>query len=86
TGRAAAILFLSCICAFLAVAGYWYAKNLIVLDNQIYPFLFGHSGLTDAWMADYTLELGRALDPANRRFVTNLATLQGWHDFIYILY
>lgn len=37
-------------------------------------------------MADYTLELGRAFDPANRHFVTNLATLQGWHDFLYILY
>ncbi|MBY5758154.1 hypothetical protein HFO07_16050 [Rhizobium leguminosarum] len=85
-GRVSLPLFLSCLCTFLAVAGYWYAKNLIVLGNPIYPFLFGHPGLTDAWMADYTLELGRAFDPANRRFVTNLATLQGWQDFLYILY
>ncbi|MDC9811095.1 MULTISPECIES: hypothetical protein [Rhizobium] len=85
-GRVSLPLFLSCLCAFLAVAGYWYAKNLIVLGNPIYPFMFGHSGLTDAWMADYMLELGRAFDPANRHFVTNLATLQGWHDFLHILY
>jgi hypothetical protein len=85
-GRVSLPLFLSCLCAFLGVAGYWYAKNLIVFGNPIYPFLFGHPGLTDAWMADYTLELGRAFDPANRHFVTNLATLQGWHDFLYILY
>ncbi|WHO76813.1 hypothetical protein [Rhizobium sp. BT03] len=85
-GRVSLPLFLSCLCAFLAVAGYWYAKNLIVLGNPIYPFMFGHPGLTDAWMADYMLELGRAFDPANRHFVTNLATLQGWRDFLHILY
>ncbi|TAU73836.1 hypothetical protein [Rhizobium leguminosarum] len=85
-GRISPPLFLSCFCAFLAVAGYWYAKNLIVLGNPIYPFLFGHPGLTDAWMADYMLELGRPFKAANRHYVTNLASLQGWRDFLYILY
>ncbi|MDC9837225.1 hypothetical protein [Rhizobium binxianense] len=85
-GRISLPLLLSCLSAFLAIAGYWYAKNLIVLGNPIYPFMFGHPGLTDAWMADYMLELGRAFDPANRHFVTNLATLQGWRDFLYIFY
>ncbi|MBX4904769.1 hypothetical protein HJA83_26020 [Rhizobium bangladeshense] len=85
-GRISLPLLLSCLGAFLAIAGYWYAKNLIVLGNPIYPFMFGHPGLTDAWMADYMLELGRTFDPADRHFVTNLATLQGWHDFLYILY
>ncbi|MBX4924376.1 hypothetical protein [Rhizobium binae] len=79
-------LFLSCFCAFLAVAAYWYARNLIVLGNPIYPFIFGHPGLTDAWMADYMLELGRPFKPANRHYVTNLASLKGLHDFLYILY
>ncbi|ULR46329.1 hypothetical protein [Rhizobium sp. K102] len=74
-------LFLTCVVAFLSLAGYWYAKNLIVLGNPIYPFMFGHPGLSDQWMADYTLELGRAFDPANRVFVTDLTTRQGWHDF-----
>ncbi|MDV4155343.1 MULTISPECIES: ArnT family glycosyltransferase [Rhizobium] len=85
-GRISLPLFISCLCAFLAVASYWYAKNLIILGNPIYPFLFGHPGLTDEWMIDYMLELGRAFDPANRHFVTNLASMQGWHDFLYVLY
>ncbi|MDF0697809.1 hypothetical protein PYR71_15100 [Rhizobium sp. MC63] len=79
-------LFLTCVVAFLSLAGYWYAKNLIVLGNPIYPFMFGHPGLSDQWMADYTLELGRAFDPANRVFVTDLTTRQGWHDFFFIMH
>ncbi|PDT09816.1 glycosyltransferase family 39 protein [Rhizobium sp. M1] len=79
-------LFVTCLAAFLSLAGYWYAKNLIVLGNPIYPFMFGHPGLSDQWMADYTLELGRAFDPANRVFVTNLTTRQGWHDFFFIMH
>jgi|GEM_PF-2040572 len=79
-------LFLTCLAAFLSLAGYWYVKNLIVLGNPIYPFVFGHPGLSDQWMADYRLELGRAFDPANRVFVTDLTTRQGWHDFFFILH
>ncbi|MBY4613576.1 hypothetical protein [Rhizobium redzepovicii] len=79
-------LFLTCLAAFLSLAGYWYIKNLIVLGNPIYPFIFGHPGLSDQWMADYRLELGRAFDPANRVFVTDLTTRQGWHDFFFILH
>ncbi|MBX5029745.1 hypothetical protein [Rhizobium lentis] len=85
-GKLSFSLFLTCLAAFLSLAGYWYAKNLIVLGNPIYPFLFGHPGLSDQWMADYTLELGRAFDPANRVFVTDLTTRQGWHDFFFIMH
>lgn len=85
-GKLSFSLFLTCLAAFLSLAGYWYAKNLIVLGNPIYPFLFGHPGLSDQWMADYTLELGRAFDPANRVFVTDLTTRRGWHDFFFIMH
>ncbi|WP_064692155.1 hypothetical protein [Rhizobium aegyptiacum] len=85
-GKLSFSLFLTCLAAFLSLAGYWYVKNLIVLGNPIYPFLFGHPGLSDQWMADYTLELGRAFDPANRVFVTDLTTRQGWHDFFFIMH
>jgi hypothetical protein len=85
-GRISLGLFAVSLAGFAIVAAYWYLKNLIVLGNPVYPFIFGHPGLSDAWMADYTLELGRAFDPENRHFVTNLATRQGWRDFLWILY
>ncbi len=85
-GRISLQLFAVSVVGFTIVAAYWYVKNLVVLGNPIYPFVFGHPGLTDAWMADYNLELGRAFDPENRHFVTNLRTRQGWHDFFWILY
>ncbi|MGO7508330.1 hypothetical protein ACC686_36720, partial [Rhizobium johnstonii] len=61
-GRVSLPLFLSCLCAFLAVAVYCYAKNLIVLGNPIYPFLFGHSGQPSAvpYIFLRTLPLTRA--------------------------
>ncbi|TAX75627.1 hypothetical protein ELI00_04850 [Rhizobium ruizarguesonis] len=85
-GKLPLSLFLTCLAAFLSLAGYWYVKNLIVLGNPIYPFFFGHPGLSDEWMAAYRVELGRAFDPASRVFVTDLTTRQGWHDFFFILY
>lgn len=72
--------------AITVVATYWYAKNWILLHNPVYPFLFAHPGLTDAWMAEYMREMTRAFDPADRIYVTNLLTLQGWRDFAFILY
>ncbi len=30
----------------LAACGYWYGKNLIRFGNPVFPFLFGHPGLT----------------------------------------
>lgn len=72
--------------AFLSVGGFWYAKNAICLGNPIYPFLFGHPGLSDAWMADYMRELNRAFDPKNRIYVTNILSLRGWHDYGFILW
>jgi hypothetical protein len=71
--------------AVLAVAGFWYLKNWILLGNPIYPFLFAHPGLSDAWMADYLREMSRAFDPADRIYVTNLLTARGWHDFLFVV-
>jgi hypothetical protein len=72
-------------CAFTAIAGYWYVKNLVLYGNPIYPFLFGHPGLSDAWMRDTMLEMTRPMDPADRVYSTNLLTVQGWHDFAVVL-
>ncbi|MBX4993148.1 hypothetical protein ABID08_002332 [Rhizobium binae] len=85
-GKLTLSLFLTCLAAFLCLAGYWYAKNLIALGNPIYPFVFGHPGLSDEWMARYRLDVGRPFDPANRVFVTDLMTRRGWHDFFFILH
>jgi hypothetical protein len=32
----------------LVAAGYWYGKNLVRFGNPLYPFAFGHPGITDA--------------------------------------
>jgi hypothetical protein len=72
--------------ALVVVAGFWYAKNWLLLGNPIYPFIFGHPGLTDEGMAEYMRDLSQAFDPANRIYVTNLLTPAGWRDFIFILH
>jgi hypothetical protein len=72
--------------ALTIVAGYWYAKNLILFGNPVYPFIFAHPGLSDEWMAEFIHDMTQAMDPANRIFVTNLLTLHGWRDFTYIFY
>ncbi len=41
----AAITILAC--------GYWYGKNLIRFGNPIYPFAFGHPGVSDATYATF---------------------------------
>lgn len=45
--------------AVLAVAGFWYFKNLVLYHNPFYPFIFGHSGFTDKeyWEAHETIKL-----------------------------
>jgi hypothetical protein len=77
-------------CAFsvavVIVGAFWYVKNWILLGNPIYPFLLGHPGLSDQWMAEYIQDISRAFDPADRIYNTNLLTLQGWRDFGYVLY
>ena len=74
-------LILKCALIITLIASFWYVKNLVLLNNPIYPFIFGHPGLSDAWMKDYMLEMTTPFDPAHRHFVHNLFTSQGWIDF-----
>jgi hypothetical protein len=74
-------LILKCALIITLIASFWYIKNLVLLNNPIYPFIFGHPGLSDAWMKDYMLEMTTPFDPAHRHFVHNLFTSQGWIDF-----
>jgi hypothetical protein len=74
-------LILKCALIIALIASFWYVKNLVLLNNPIYPFIFGHPGLSDTWMKDYMLEMTTAFDPAHRHFVHNLFTSQGWIDF-----
>lgn len=67
--------------AFIAISSYWYVKNLILYGNPVYPFLFAHPGLSDAYMADYMRSMAIPFDPADRVYSTNLLTWRGWHDF-----
>lgn len=70
-----------CAAIVIVVAAYWYVKNLVLLGNPLYPFLFGHPGLSDAWMADYMVEMKTPFDPAWRHFSHDLLSLAGWRDF-----
>jgi hypothetical protein len=70
---------------FAAVSSYWYIKNLVLYGNPVYPFIFGHPGLSDAWIRDLMLEMTRPFDVADRGYSTNLITAQGWHDFIVVM-
>jgi hypothetical protein len=75
-------LALRCALLVAAVASYWYVKNLVLLGNPLYPFLFGHPGLSDAWMTDYMREMTTAFDPAQRHLQHNLLRYEGWRDFL----
>jgi hypothetical protein len=71
-----------CAAIVILVGAYWYVKNLVLLGNPLYPFLFGHPGLSDAWMADYMVEMKTPFDPAWRHFSHDMLSLAGWRDFL----
>jgi len=84
--RAGQLLVLKCAAIVTVIASYWYLKNLILMGNPLYPFLFGHPGLSDAWMADYMVEMKQAFDPALRNLNHDLLSVQGWRDFFTVLW
>jgi hypothetical protein len=67
--------------AFAAVSSFWYFKNAILYGNPIYPFLFAHPGLSDAWMADLVGSLQTSVHAEQQTYSRKMMTLQGWHDF-----
>ena len=71
--------------AFIAVAAPWYVKNAISFGNPLYPFVFGHPGLSDEWMAGYMRDIGRPFHIADRAYSTDLMTLRGWGDFAVVV-
>jgi hypothetical protein len=84
--RTGQLLVLKCAAVVTVIASYWYLKNLILMGNPLYPFLFGHPGLSDAWMADYMTEMTRAFDPTLRHLNHNLLSAQGWRDFAGVMW
>ena len=80
--RAGRVLVAKCAAVVAVIASYWYLKNLVLLGNPLYPFLFGHPGLSDAWMADYMTEMTRAFDPSLRYLRHDLLSVGGWRDFM----
>ena len=79
-------LILKCGVIIVIIASFWYIKNLILFKNPIYPFIFGHPGLTDEWMAGYLKEMTTAFDPVYRHFNRNLFTIEGWRDFLSVIW
>ena len=67
--------------AFTAVSSFWYFKNAILYGNPIYPFLFAHPGLSNAWMANLVGDLQTSVHAEQQAYSRNMMTLQGWHDF-----
>jgi hypothetical protein len=69
------------VAAAIVTGAYPYVRNIILLHNPIYPFLFGHPGLSDDYVRGLQIEVFRSLDPGLRAFSQNLLTLTGWRDF-----
>jgi len=67
--------------ATLAIGLYPYVRNLVLLHNPIYPFLFGHPGISDEYMAALKTEFSNPLDPDFLTYSQNLFTPTGWRDF-----
>jgi hypothetical protein len=70
--------------AATAIAGaYPYLRNLILLHNPIYPFFFGHPGLSDEQLKLIQNEVFVRLASADlARYSHNLLALQGWRDLV----
>jgi hypothetical protein len=79
-------LILNCSVIVIIIAIFWYLKNWILLNNPIYPFLFGHPGISDDWMKWYLTEMTQAFDPSHRHFVRNLFKSQGWIDSLSVIW
>ena len=62
------------------VAGFWYLKNLVVWGNPLYPFVFGHPGLSDAWMAELLNDQKVPFHPEYRHYSRAIFSLNGWLD------
>jgi hypothetical protein len=71
-----------CLLGILVVSVFWYGKNWTFYNNPIYPYLFGHPGLSDAWMADLKADQGMAFYPQFRGYSRDITSLAGWHDFL----
>jgi hypothetical protein len=68
--------------AFLPVAAYPYVRNLVYFANPVYPFIFGHPGLSEAYMVGLRKAVFFEIaDPSFRNFSQDLSTWQGWLDF-----
>jgi hypothetical protein len=68
--------------ATVVICAYPYLRNVILLHNPIYPFFFGHAGLSDDYMRGLQAEIFHSLDPVFRTYSQNLLSLQGWHGFV----
>lgn len=67
--------------ATMAIGIYPYLRNLVLLHNPIYPFLFGHPGMSDEYLAGLKTEFSNPLDPIFLTYSRNLLTMAGWRDF-----
>jgi hypothetical protein len=67
--------------ATIAIGIYPYLRNLVLLHNPIYPFLFGHPGISDEYMSALKTEFSNPLDPIFLSYSQNLLSITGWRDF-----
>jgi hypothetical protein len=68
------------VAATATTGAYPYLRNIVLLHNPIYPFLFGHPGLSDAYIRDLQAEVFHSLDPLFRSYSQDLFSFQGWRD------
>jgi hypothetical protein len=58
----------------LVACGYWYGKNLVRFGNPLYPFAFGHPGITDALYKGWLLSVHQFGNRSARGFVETPTT------------
>jgi hypothetical protein len=64
------------------VGSYFYLRNFVETGNPIYPFLFAHPGLSDAWMENYYEVLAKPGNPELLQYSRDPSSYISYFDFV----
>ena len=65
----------------ITTGSYFYIRNIFLTGNPVYPFIFGHPGLSDSYMNTYKIDLSTPFNPGDRNYQRNFFEIQSWFDF-----
>lgn len=67
---------------FIFVGSFFYLRNLLLTKNPVYPFIFGHPGLSNQWIQDYKIELSTPLNIVDKSLNNNFLSPSSLIDFV----